>query len=168
MGSYGRACPLSSKSNHAPGSWYAARTEALRRYSIKHFGIRPQAPDSSAQQQGSFSLAEPQSWFRLRARPDHSNYPECQECRDRRLSVEGLINAKAPRAEMTAMREKQMQHIQNMFAERDVIAELENDVHRSTKIVFTTDDKLGSHWQFLPMPANERFGKKTAGRWRYR
>eukprot|EP00965_Chrysotila_dentata_P258256 6213161-Pleurochrysis_carterae.AAC.4 len=31
---------------------------------------------------------------------------------------------------------------------------------------YTTDNKLGTDWQFLPMPASERFGKKTSGRWR--
>eukprot|EP00965_Chrysotila_dentata_P005079 166260-Pleurochrysis_carterae.AAC.6 len=90
----------------------------------------------------------------MRARPDHSNDPECQECRDCRLVVEKLIAKRAACAETIAQREKHMEHIQSMFAEREVTAELENDAHRSTKIVYTTDDKLGSHWQLLPMPAS--------------
>eukprot|EP00965_Chrysotila_dentata_P250908 6209716-Pleurochrysis_carterae.AAC.1 len=61
-----------------------------------------------------------------------------------------------------------MQHVQSMFAELEVTAELMIDAHRSTKLLFTTDGKLGSHWQFLPMPPNERTEKKTAGKWRYR
>eukprot|EP00965_Chrysotila_dentata_P018644 620514-Pleurochrysis_carterae.AAC.1 len=55
-----------------------------------------------------------------------------------------------------------------MFAERDVCAELAGDAHRSHKMVFCLDDKLGSHWQFLPIPPGGRDGKSTAGRWRYR
>eukprot|EP00965_Chrysotila_dentata_P250116 6209261-Pleurochrysis_carterae.AAC.3 len=88
MKQYSQIPPLASKSKHAPGSWYAARTEALR---------------------------QPKSWFRLRPRPDHSNYAECQECRDRRLRVEQLITEKAPMADIAAQRDKQMEHIQNML-----------------------------------------------------
>eukprot|EP00965_Chrysotila_dentata_P236271 6201227-Pleurochrysis_carterae.AAC.1 len=55
-----------------------------------------------------------------------------------------------------------------MMAEREVTAVFQNDAHCSTQMVFTTDDKLDSHWQSLPMPQNERSGKKTAGKWKYR
>eukprot|EP00965_Chrysotila_dentata_P009969 324839-Pleurochrysis_carterae.AAC.2 len=61
-----------------------------------------------------------------------------------------------------------MQHVQSMLAEREVTAELMNDAHPSTKLVFTTEDKLGSHWPFLPMLPNERTRKITAEKWRYR
>ena len=37
-----------------------------------------------------------------------------------------------------------------------------NDAVRSTLLTFTLDDKLGSHWQFLPMPPNMRERKGTA------
>eukprot|EP00965_Chrysotila_dentata_P018071 600373-Pleurochrysis_carterae.AAC.1 len=72
MEAYSVSQPLSSKSKHAPGSWYAARTEALRRYSIKHFGLKEQDPDGVEKQ--GFAATEPRSWFRLKERPDHSNY----------------------------------------------------------------------------------------------
>eukprot|EP00965_Chrysotila_dentata_P119157 3939458-Pleurochrysis_carterae.AAC.1 len=61
-----------------------------------------------------------------------------------------------------------MQHVQDMFNEREVVAELENNANRSGKSIFCCDDKLGSHWQFLPMAANERATKKNAGQWKYR
>eukprot|EP00965_Chrysotila_dentata_P132407 4378463-Pleurochrysis_carterae.AAC.1 len=166
ISTYGACPPLTSKTNKAPGAWYTARTEALRRYSIKHFGLKELPADST--KPTNFSNPEPKAWFKLRARPDHSNYPECAECRDHRLEVERLVTEKAPRADINKVRDLQLKHVQNMFAERDVCAELENEAHRSTTTVFELDDKLGSHWQFLPMPQNERLGKKTAGNWRYR
>eukprot|EP00965_Chrysotila_dentata_P220373 6191729-Pleurochrysis_carterae.AAC.4 len=59
-------------------------------------------------------------------------------------------------------RNEQMQHVQEMLAEREVVAELEGAAHRSTRAVFCCDDKLRSHWQFLPMAQNDRASKKTA------
>eukprot|EP00965_Chrysotila_dentata_P257067 6212759-Pleurochrysis_carterae.AAC.7 len=111
METYSQTPFLRSNSKHAPGSWYRARTEALRRYFINHFGILANPSDSTTQ--GSFALPEPKTWFRLHARPDHSNYLKCQECCDRRLAVERLIAAKAPRAEINAARDKQMAHVKN-------------------------------------------------------
>eukprot|EP00965_Chrysotila_dentata_P175361 5788152-Pleurochrysis_carterae.AAC.1 len=55
-----------------------------------------------------------------------------------------------------------------MLAEREVVAELEDAAHRSMRAVFCCDDKLGSHWQFLPMAQNYRASKKTATYWKYR
>eukprot|EP00965_Chrysotila_dentata_P103271 3408547-Pleurochrysis_carterae.AAC.1 len=55
-----------------------------------------------------------------------------------------------------------------MFAEREVCAELASEAHRSTKRAFCLDDKLGSHWQFLPIPPGARSSKATAGTWNYR
>eukprot|EP00965_Chrysotila_dentata_P157963 5218860-Pleurochrysis_carterae.AAC.6 len=37
------------------------------------------------------------------------------------------------------------------MAERDVCAELTGEGFCSKKVVFELDDKLGSHWQFLPI-----------------
>eukprot|EP00965_Chrysotila_dentata_P130714 4321844-Pleurochrysis_carterae.AAC.1 len=63
-----------------------------------------------------------------------------------------------------------MEHVQDMFAERELCNELANcDAQRSTQTkVFCLDDKLGSHWQFLPMPPASRSSKSTAGRWQHR
>eukprot|EP00965_Chrysotila_dentata_P224620 6194287-Pleurochrysis_carterae.AAC.1 len=61
-----------------------------------------------------------------------------------------------------------MGHVQEMMAERDVCYELANGARGSDELVFCLDDKLGSHWQFLPIPPDGRDGKKTAGKWKYR
>eukprot|EP00965_Chrysotila_dentata_P124255 4107619-Pleurochrysis_carterae.AAC.1 len=59
-------------SGHAPGSLYTARRGALRRYSLKHFGTK--AVHSGGE---STNLqVEPKALFKLKARPDHANYPE--------------------------------------------------------------------------------------------
>eukprot|EP00965_Chrysotila_dentata_P118963 3933466-Pleurochrysis_carterae.AAC.1 len=38
------------------------------------------------------------------------------------------------------------------MAEREVCSELASEARSSEKLVFCLDDKLGSHWQFLPIP----------------
>eukprot|EP00965_Chrysotila_dentata_P040557 1345156-Pleurochrysis_carterae.AAC.1 len=94
MSTYGSAPPLRSKDKHATGSFFDARTEALRRYSIKHYGVKEVHANCTSQ-----THAEPKCMFRLLARPDHSNYPECANCKERRMAVEALIMSSAPRAE---------------------------------------------------------------------
>eukprot|EP00965_Chrysotila_dentata_P142965 4724383-Pleurochrysis_carterae.AAC.1 len=54
------------------------------------------------------------------------------------------------------------------MAERDVCYKLASDSLRPGKAAFCLDDKLGSHWQFLPILKSGRDGKATGGRWRYR
>eukprot|EP00965_Chrysotila_dentata_P143046 4727040-Pleurochrysis_carterae.AAC.1 len=71
----------------------------------------------------------------------------------------------APKELIDEKRNEQLQHVQEMFAECEVINNLENEAQRSTLTAFCVDDKLGSHWQFLPIPQNGRSGKKTAGNW---
>eukprot|EP00965_Chrysotila_dentata_P182148 6014815-Pleurochrysis_carterae.AAC.1 len=109
---------------------------------------------------------EPTSFLRLRPRPDISKYAECAECKKRRVAVANLIRNSAPREEINLKR-SEMQHVEEMMAGREVIAELETDASRSKKLAFICDDKLGSHWQFLPMPTNKRDSKKSASRWTY-
>eukprot|EP00965_Chrysotila_dentata_P075362 2488642-Pleurochrysis_carterae.AAC.1 len=56
-----------------------------------------------------------------------------------------------------------------MFAERKVIDNLEIKAQRSTgTVAFCVEDKLGSHWQLLPISQNDRAAKKTAKCWKYR
>eukprot|EP00965_Chrysotila_dentata_P029960 997148-Pleurochrysis_carterae.AAC.1 len=89
------ACPpLKCKSKNAPGSWYQARKEALRRFSIKTYGLK--SASESCQEMPTNALPEPKSYFRLRPRPDHSNYAECDECKTRRVALETLIRSSAP------------------------------------------------------------------------
>eukprot|EP00965_Chrysotila_dentata_P161591 5337247-Pleurochrysis_carterae.AAC.1 len=57
--------------------------------------------------------------FSLRRPPDHSNYAECDECKQRRLAVEQLIRISGPRADINQKRQEQMAHIQAMVAERE-------------------------------------------------
>eukprot|EP00965_Chrysotila_dentata_P091654 3026021-Pleurochrysis_carterae.AAC.9 len=149
---------------NAPDSWYNARTEAPRRYSIKDIRVKPVDP-----QDKSASLSpQPKILFQLKPRADHSNYPECNICRASRLVVERLIAESTPRVSINKERVVLMAHVHDMMAERDVCAELAGDASRSNKIVFCLDDKLVSHWQSLPIPPGGRDGKNTAGRWRYR
>eukprot|EP00965_Chrysotila_dentata_P056745 1882714-Pleurochrysis_carterae.AAC.3 len=54
------------------------------------------------------------------------------------------------------------------MAESEVCYELANEALQNDLLVFCLDDKLGSHWQFLPIPPGGREGKKTTGRWKYR
>eukprot|EP00965_Chrysotila_dentata_P101212 3342172-Pleurochrysis_carterae.AAC.1 len=153
-----------SPSGRAPGSWYSARTEALRQYSLKHFGVK----DLAAGDVSTSLIAQPKSLFKLKARPDHSNYPECDLCRESRLEVERLIYDAAPRAQINEKRAELMGHVHAMMAERNICYELASEALRPNELIFCLDDKLGSHWQFLPIPPDGRDGKKTAGKWKYR
>eukprot|EP00965_Chrysotila_dentata_P102376 3379730-Pleurochrysis_carterae.AAC.1 len=65
------------------------------------------------------ALPEPKSYLRLRPRPDHSNYAECDECKRRRVAIEKMIRNSAPRADINEKRREQMEHIQAMMAERE-------------------------------------------------
>eukprot|EP00965_Chrysotila_dentata_P260095 6213782-Pleurochrysis_carterae.AAC.1 len=72
---WGTCPPLATSTKNAPGSWYEARNEALRRFSIKHYGVKPQSAQERSVDAGSH-LPQPASFIRLRPRPDHSNYAE--------------------------------------------------------------------------------------------
>eukprot|EP00965_Chrysotila_dentata_P016519 547203-Pleurochrysis_carterae.AAC.2 len=110
MRHYGSCPPLSSKSKHAPGLWYSARKEALKRYSIETFCLK--AMSAQAQDLSDQCQPEPKSYRKFRPRPDHSNYAECDECKKRRMAVKKFISESAPREEINAKRSEQMQHVQ--------------------------------------------------------
>eukprot|EP00965_Chrysotila_dentata_P013951 462877-Pleurochrysis_carterae.AAC.1 len=163
---WGTCPPLQSKQKGAPGSWFAARKEALRRLSVTHFGVKPLQAGSNVTAESA--LPQPNNMFRLRPRADHSNYAECEECRVRRVAVEKLVFESARLELINEKRNERLSHVQEMFAEREVVEYLENEAQRSTLTAFCVDDKLGSHWQFLPISANDRASKKTAKNWKYR
>ena len=154
---YGTCHPLSQKDKKAPGSWFRARVEAVKQLSLHEFGLK----------EGTLT-GEPRLLFRLVERPSHSNFPECTDCRENRVEKEKNILAHAPRAVRDATTAKQVAHIVECHAERNVGAEWVREANRSGTIVAELDDKLGSWWNFLPMPPNGRFGKATASKWRYR
>eukprot|EP00965_Chrysotila_dentata_P234427 6200168-Pleurochrysis_carterae.AAC.5 len=112
-----------------------------------------------------YDLPQPQHMLRLRPRADHSNYVEREECRVRLVAVGTLIEESSPRKMIDEKRNDQLKHVQKTFVELEVIDNLENEAleaQRSLRIAFCAYDKLGSHWQFLPIPTNDRESKKTA------
>ena len=76
---YSLAPPLKQADNKAPGSWFRARTAALKLLSLEEFGLKEGA-----------TTAEPRLQFRLVARANHSNFPECTECRNNRKENDKL------------------------------------------------------------------------------
>ena len=70
---------------------------------------------------------------------------------------------RAQRGVRAAIMQEQIWHIAKVNAERAAISEWANDAVRSSSIVFTVDDKCGSHWLHLPMPTNMRDRKDTGG-----
>eukprot|EP00965_Chrysotila_dentata_P149921 4951399-Pleurochrysis_carterae.AAC.1 len=157
--------PLPRKKKSALGAFYEARDGALRRFSIQHYGLKKARhgdPMSS-----SNAPPQPQNRFWLRARPDDSSYAECECCRVRRVAVEQLIQKSAPKERVIKQRNKQVKHVQEMLAEREMIDELETEAHRSTKTVFCCDNKLGFHWQFLPIEQKDLALKKSAKPFKY-
>ena len=153
---YGTRDPLSQKDGKAPGSWFSAREEAVKQLSLREFGLKDGA-----------TTAEPRLLFRLLERPDHSNFAECSDCRTNRVEKETNITNRVPRAARDATTAKQVAHIVECHAERNLAADWVREANRSRTLIAELDDKLGSWWNFLPMPPGGRFGKATANKWRY-
>lgn len=99
---------------------------------------------------------------------NHSNFPECDDCRDNRLEKLENIRLRRPASFRQATRAKQVAHLQEVHAERSVASDLKREASRNPKMVFGLSDKLGSRWNDLPMPADGRDSKKSSGRWKYR
>ena len=154
---YSYAKPLQQKDGKAPSSWLRARDAAVRQISLDEFGLKEET-----------TTGEPRLTFRLVERPNHSNFAECSDCRSNRLEKEGNIRNRAPRATRDATSAKQVAHVRECHAERNVTAEWVREAGRSTTLLAENDDKLGSWWNFLPMPPGGRFGKQTANKWRYK
>jgi len=114
------------------------------------------------------TTAEPRLLFKLVARANHSNFPECTECRHNRMEKEQNIASRAPRDRRDATNAKQVAHVRDCSDERAVTSAWVREASRSINQVAELDDKLGSWWNFLPMPENMRFGKETSSRWRYK
>lgn len=61
-----------------------------------------------------------------------------------------------------------LKHIEACHSERRLIGSLRSETLRTQDAVFQVDDKLGSFWQFLPMPPNMRQGKDVSSNYQYR
>jgi len=151
------APPLKQLDGKAPGSWFRARDEAALLLSLEQFGLREGA-----------TTAEPRMRFRLVSRANHSNFAECNECRANRLEKLENIRERRSRAARDATTAKQVAHVHACHAERNVASDWIREANRSASQLAELDDKLGSHWNFLPMPPNQRFGKSSSSRYRYR
>ena len=149
--------PLQQKDGKVPGSWFRCRDAAVVELSLDEFGLK----------EGT-TTGEPAQLFKLMARPNHSNFAECTDCRAGRVEKEENIRERRSREARAATNAKQVAHIRECHAERNVGAEWVREANRSTTMIAELDDKLGSWWNFLPMPPNMRFGKATASRWRYK
>ena len=103
------------------------------------------------------------------ARPNHNNFAECNTCRKHRIARLEDIKTRATREVRAKTRAKQVAHIAECRAERRVTEDLDREASRSqgTK-VSCADDKLGSHWVFLPMPEGGRESKAMSSLWKYR
>ena len=152
---YSLASPLVQKDRKAPSSWFRARSEAVRQLSIQHFGLCPGTTDGS-----------PRLHFRLCEWANHSNFAECDECRENRLEKLENIRLRRPASFREATRVKQVKHVGECHAERTVASDLEREASRNPKMVFAYSDKMGSHWNHLPIAPAGRIGKKANGGWK--
>ena len=147
---YGLAPPLKQSDGKAPGSWLRARDAALVQFSVDEFGLK----------EGT-TTGEPRFLFRLVERANHSNFAECVVCRANRVEKEENIRLRRPRERRNETTAKQVAHVRAVHAERDVTAAWVREANRSVTQLAELDDKLGSHWNFLPMPPGE-IGSHTA------
>ena len=192
---YSMAPPLKQNDGKAPGSWFRAREAAVLEFSLTEFGLKEGTATGGLMRTCSISNAphrvcaasdaphrirhasshmpsplpgEPKHRFRLVERANHSNFPECDTCRSNRKEKEQNIIDRAPRERRNATSAKQVAHIREIQEERNVTSAWVREANRSNTQLSELDDKLGSHWNFLPMPPNGRFAKVTSGRYRYR
>ena len=63
------------KATVPPSSWWVAQKEALHVVSLEQYGAKADDPNS------------PKELYKLRERPNHSNFPECTGCSERRARV---------------------------------------------------------------------------------
>ena len=123
---YSLAPPLKQADNKAPGSWFRARTAALKLLSLEEFGLK----------EGS-TTGEPRLQFKLVARANHSNFPECTECRNNRKEKEQNIASRAPRERRDATNAKQVAHVRECSDERAVTTAWVREASRSANQVHT-------------------------------
>jgi hypothetical protein len=93
-----------------PGSWYRARKEAMRILSIEHTGL-------------DLANEGPLHHLKLQKRGDHSNYAECNTCAELRAAVEAAMNRSATLEDRRQLRAEQIKHVDEVHAERRVVAE---------------------------------------------
>lgn len=166
--SFGQAPPLiSSRMSKAarnasgeapgqpPGGWFRARDEALVAVSIQWTGHEP-------------ATGKPNAMLKLQSRPNHSKYAECDDCAALRKRYEAALKSRQGVAARHIVRADLINHVQDTFAERRVVAAERKAAHNSTDTVFEVDDKLGSWWQFLSMSQHERVEKGTTDNWCYK
>ena len=154
--------PLKSKNGRAPGSWFSARKAAILRLSIAKFG------QADAAMCGACADPKPKTLYSLKERPNHSNFAMCKTCGVIDGKRDAALKSRAPRSVHQMLLQEMILHISNVMGERTQIADWSKEALRVPNLAFTLDDKLGSHWQFLPMPKNQRSRKDTNSRWSYR
>ena len=154
---YSAAPPLKQGDGKAPGTWFRAREEAVKQLSLKQFGLK----------QGATTM-EPRLCFKLVERTNHSNFAECNVCRANRLEKEENIRQRRPKSARDVTAAKQVAHMHEVHAERSITTGWVREANRSGTSLAELDDKLGSHWNFLPMPPGQRFSKTSASKFQYR
>ena len=111
---------------------------------------------------------KPKQLVKLQPRPDHSKYAECKTCAINRVTFERACAQRAPPSRLKELRDEQILHVEENFAERRIVADARSEMLRSGDAVFCVDDKSGSDWHYMPMPGNQRENKGTTADFRYR
>lgn len=137
-----------------PSSWRRVVDMALKELSIKEFG----ADDDG----------NPKHVIQLKARANHSNFPECKECADGRKKELEAIKARASREERQRCREARNVHRREWRTERSAMGQAQKELSESAYACYTLDDKLGGQWIYQPIPEGNREDKGTASHWKYR
>jgi hypothetical protein len=138
-----------------PLAWLRARDVALTEVSLVEFGLMPGAQERT-----------PATMFKLHEFANHSNFPECPDCREFRLEKLENIRVRAPAAKRAQTRAKAVAHVQECHAERHVCSDLETEASRNPRMLFGLTDKLGSHWNYIPIARDGRESKATSSRWK--
>ena len=105
---------------------------------------------------------------RATACPEYPRRPASTVLYPHRRAHCAACSRRAPLSEIEVLKRDLQTHNAEQLAERRVVAEHRSESLRSSTRLFCVTDKLGSHWQYLPVPQGGRFTKASSSNWQYR
>ena len=110
---------------------------------------------------GKLANCEPEQ-LRLKRSANHSNFPECDECQERRKELHAALRqAGANPAVIAELNAKVLAHRDEWQADRTQALRLKYAAFQLTAdTLYECDDKCGSFWQQLPVDPTGRDSKR--------
>ena len=123
--------------------------------------MNPAARELCEQREGNTQSSR---GVRCKRSANHSNFPECNECKTRRSAfMQVMCNAGSSQAQREAVRARMKEHNDEWQEDRRVALRLKDHASAAGAThVYEGDDKCGSHWEELPVNPTGRDSKALA------